>query len=45
MCDAGVTVDYREVPGDHGPSVPNAAAELPGWFDARFAGEEAGLTC
>lgn len=46
MCEAGVTVDYREVAdADHGSSVTAAAEVLPGWFDDRFDGVEADASC
>ncbi|MFC7404126.1 lipase family protein [Georgenia alba] len=46
MCAAGVSVDYREMPGrDHGSGVPVAAEQLPGWFADRFDGAPAESTC
>ncbi len=46
LCLQKSPVDYRELPGvGHIDAVPPAAALLPDWFDARFAGRAATGNC
>jgi pimeloyl-ACP methyl ester carboxylesterase len=46
LCEQKNVVEYHELPGvGHSGAVPPAAAMIPDWFDARFAGRAAKNDC